>query len=69
MFLHNKRDVEKEYNLGRKYFKQQKYIEAEQLFRQSVQQREKALGAEHVACHHSQTSTGSKTNDQLVRVV
>ncbi|KAF2633282.1 hypothetical protein BU25DRAFT_329082, partial [Macroventuria anomochaeta] len=28
--------------------KQQKYVEAEQLLRQSVQQQEKVLGAEHI---------------------
>jgi tetratricopeptide (TPR) repeat protein len=38
----------KEYRLGRKYYTQQKYAEAEQVLRQSVQQREKVLGAEHV---------------------
>jgi serine/threonine protein kinase/tetratricopeptide (TPR) repeat protein len=39
---------EKEHKLGIEYFDQQKYAEAEQVLRQSVQQREKVLGAEHV---------------------
>jgi uncharacterized protein HemY len=37
-----------EYTLGRKYCHQQKYGEAEQVLRQSAQQREKVLGAKHV---------------------
>jgi hypothetical protein len=32
----------------RGYYEQEKYTEADQLFRQSVRQREKVLGAEHV---------------------
>jgi TolA-binding protein len=38
----------KDYRLGQEYYSQQRYAEAEQLLRQSVQQREKVLGAEHV---------------------
>ncbi|KAE8443967.1 hypothetical protein EG329_001191 [Mollisiaceae sp. DMI_Dod_QoI] len=37
----------KEYQLARTLYRQQKYDEAEQLFRQSVQEREKALGITH----------------------
>jgi hypothetical protein len=37
----------KDYELGKKCSKQQKHAEAEQLFRQSAQQQEKVLGAEH----------------------
>ena len=37
-----------EHNLGINFYRQQKYTEAEQLFRQSAQQREKLLGDEHV---------------------
>jgi TolA-binding protein len=49
MFLFKTRDTgEMEYKLGSKYFDQQKYAEAELLLRESVQQREKVLGAEHV---------------------
>lgn len=51
MFLYSRRELEnagdKEYELGKERFKQQKYAEAEQLFQQSAQQREKVLGAEH----------------------
>ncbi|CAG5179471.1 uncharacterized protein ALTATR162_LOCUS9296 [Alternaria atra] len=45
----SERDIgRREYNLGREYFKQQKYAEAEQLLRQSAEQRERVLGAEDV---------------------
>jgi TolA-binding protein len=37
----------KEFELAIRLYDQQKYDEAEQLFRQSVQQREKVLGIEH----------------------
>jgi len=37
----------KDYELGKKCYTQQKHAEAEQLLRQSAQQREKVLGAEH----------------------
>jgi hypothetical protein len=37
----------RDYKLGEECFWQQKYLEAEQRFRQSAQQREKVLGAEH----------------------
>ena len=48
MFLFKRRDKGgKEYKRGREYLDQQKYAEAEQLLRQSAQQREKVLGAEH----------------------
>ncbi len=36
------------YKLGRQLYRRQKYQEAEELFRQSVQEREKVLGKEHV---------------------
>jgi tetratricopeptide (TPR) repeat protein len=49
MFLSKNRNTgEEEYKLGEEYFDQRRYGEAEQLLRQSVQQREKVLGAEHV---------------------
>ena len=49
MFLFKTRDTgKKEYKLGREYFNQQKYGEAEQLLRQSAQQQGQVLGAEHV---------------------
>jgi len=37
----------KDYELGKEYHWQQKYAEAEQLFRQSVQEREEVLGTKH----------------------
>ena len=37
-----------DFDLGRKRFGEQRYPEAEQLFRQSVQEREKVLGKEHI---------------------
>jgi hypothetical protein len=37
----------KDYELGKGYYWQQKYAEAEQLFRQLVQEREEVLGAKH----------------------
>ena len=47
MLSQSKRDVEL-FNLGRKLFKQGKFGEAEQAFRQSVKQREKVLGTKHM---------------------
>ena len=38
----------KEYKLAREYYDQQKYAEAELLLRQSAEQQQKVLGAEHV---------------------
>jgi tetratricopeptide (TPR) repeat protein len=48
MFSFKRDKGRKEYKLGRKYCAQQKYAEAELLLRQSAEQREKVLGAEHI---------------------
>jgi len=47
-FSKNRNTGKKKYNLGREYYGLQRYVEAEQVLQQSVQQREKGLGAEHV---------------------
>jgi hypothetical protein len=43
----NRKAETKEYELAMTLYKQQKYDEAEQLLRQSIQQREKVLGTIH----------------------
>ena len=48
MFYNRRKDGTREYKLGEKLYRQTRYSEAEQLLRQSVQQWEKVLGAEHV---------------------
>jgi hypothetical protein len=47
MFSSTRHAGKNQYRLGQRYFDQQKYVEAEQLLRQSVQQREKVLGADY----------------------
>ena len=50
MFSHLKRSRvgKKDFDLGLKWYNKERYPEAGQLFRQSVQEREKVLGKEHV---------------------
>jgi tetratricopeptide (TPR) repeat protein len=76
MSSHERKNTGREdYELGKEYYKQQKYAEAEQLFLQSAQQREKVLGTEYkdtlwskyrlaVALHDQQKYAEAK---QLVR--
>ena len=48
----------KDLELGWKLFDEQRYPEAEQLFRQSAQEREKVLGKEHVDTLYSKYELG-----------
>jgi serine/threonine protein kinase len=55
---------EKEYNLGKKCYDQQKYAEAEQLLQQSAQQRETVLGAKHVDTLRSKYKLADTLHEQ-----
>jgi hypothetical protein len=54
----------KEYKLGRECYNQQKYAEAEQLFRQSAEQREKVLGAKDAGTLNSKYWLALTLHDQ-----